>query len=446
MEVAAWRAITSSYVHIALLAALLIVALLGGLLPQASSGLAVGSLRYQEWRGQLRPPWDASVDTLEALGLLRVFQSRPFYLLMALVAVVSGLRLASLWIPSWVSAPPPGASARDFVLPGDEAGAWEVLTRALRAVGLDVVRQVRHETTRYAAARRGGMARWGAGLLYLGVLALFLGAALEGRFGWVGPRLDLTLGETRPLGGESGLAVRLEQVALLPLAEGAWRRFDSYLSLLRGANVEGRLVLSLNRRATYRGLALYQLGFGPAVRLSAQQDAGQPLKIQPTVGETSAQRVLRLRFSGRQQEQALALPEADRVVRLVYYPSLPARGLSTRTLHVQILRGSSGELEAEQFLTENGQVKAGDVQVNIAFEYSVALRAEREPGLPLAALGGALIWLGLLGHLLWPGREVWAIIRPEAQGFACRLIVSRNDASAPWFAALAAKLSGEAHG
>ena len=453
IEVAAWRAITSPQVSMALLAALLIISLLGGLLPQAAPDVQPGSPRYQEWRGQMRPPWNAAADTLEALGLFRVFQSRLFYLFMAVIAVVAVLRLASLWIPSWAPAPPRETSTRDFTLLCGEAGAWEEISLTLRDMGLGVVRQISLDGARYTAARRVGVARSMPGLLYLGVLALLLAAVIEWRFGWVGSSLDLALGETRPLGVESGLAARLEQIDLLPLADGSLQRFDSHVSLIRGAHVESRVVLGLNRRATYQGFSLYQVGLGPAVRISARGASGQPLALQRTVGDTSAQGVLRLRLSGRQQEQLLTIPRADMVVRLVYYPSLPARGspmtLGTkppsRALHVQLLRGSTGKLLAERFLEQAGEVSSADVSVDISFEYSVTIRPEREPGLPLAAIGGLLILAGIVCQVIWPPREAWLIVRPEDQGCHCRLIASRADADAPWLTALVAALSGGAH-
>lgn len=445
-EGVAWGAITSSYADTGLLAALLIVTLIGGLVPQAEPDLQIGSLRYQEWRGQLQPLWRASGDTLERLGLFRAFHSRLFYLLIALVAVVATLRLASLWIPSWVPMPPLGANVQRFVLADNEANVWTKLAFALREARLTIKYQGHHEGTHYAVAQRAGPARWMPGLLYLGVLALLVASAVERRFGWVGPRLDLVLGETRLYDRENGLAVRLEQIDLLPLPNGVWRRFDSHLSLIRGANVERELVLGLSQRAMYQDLAFYQLGFGPAVRLSAQKASGESLGIAQTVGDRSVQRVVRLRLLGRQQEQSLAIPEADRVARLVHYPSFPAHGSSGRALHVQLLKGSTGEVEAEQFLSQNGRIEARDIRLDVAFEYFVTLRAEREPGLPLAALGGTLVLLGLVGHFLWPPYYVWLIVHPEAQRCLIQLIAPSNEMDAPWSRALAARLTEEIDG
>lgn len=446
IEVATWRAINSAYMHMALLATLLIFVLLGGLLPQVTPDIAPSSRYYQEWRGQLRAPWGAAADVLERLGLFQIFQSWPFHFTMAIVAIVAILRLLSLWIPPWVPPPPYKVSVRHVILPYDEAGKETTILIALKSVGLRVVRQLSYAGFKYAAAQRVGLARYAPGLVYLGILTLLLASLIESRFGWAGPRLDLALGETCPLGNESGLAVRLEQIDLLPWPDGTWRRFDSHLSLIQNAGVVRQFVLGLNRRATYQGLSVYQLGFGPAVRVSAQKEPGQSLKIQQMVGKMPAQHALRLRFSGRQQEQSLTIPDADLIVRLVYYPSFPPASSSERMLHVQLLRGSTGEIEAEQFLAENGQMRAGDVKVNIAFEYSVTLRAEREPGLPLAAFGGGLVLLGLVGHFLWPPRELWIIIYPEAQRCVGQLIVSQHEANSPWFRTLTAHLAGETHG
>jgi hypothetical protein len=441
----AWRLATSPRSMMVLLVVLLGITLLGGILPQVNPATRQDAAQYAQWLSQMRLRWSGTLSLFDSLGLLNIFSGRFFHLVLAILLSALFLQVLIMAKPAWGPPPSRHASVRVLSLPSDVQRSWERLAHALAAVGQRLVQGADGEQVRYGVAVRAGVYHWLPSLLYVGLALLFAASWVQWRYGWIGPSQELMLGEIRPLDRTTGLAVRLEQVEIVPRRDGTLARLGSRVSLLKGTEVQGDVALGPGKRAIFADLALYQLGFGPSIRISARDAEGQRLDVQRMVGDTALQRSLRMRFEGRQQEQLLAIPKADVLVYLVHYPALPAQGIPSRALQVQLRRGGDGQLLAEQFLAEGGQVQANGVSVDIAFEYYILARAAREPGLPLAGIGGALIFLGMASFLPWPSRTVWVAVRQDGEGSACQLVVPRIDAEAPWFRALNVMLTEESY-
>jgi hypothetical protein len=439
-----WRGLTSDALLAGRLALWGVWALLGGILPQASG--AGDALQAEATLGRGNALWGDVAKVLQPLSLFAMFNSRFFRVLRALVAAVALARLLALWVLPWAPPLPRRVQAVPLHLPADGRQAWARVRWALALAGQRVARRMTCEGTEYVLARRVGKGRWLAGLTYVGVLLLLLAGVVRARYGWQGPRLELAAGETQLLHRAKGLAVRLEELRIVPRPDGTLARLDSQLSLLQGATALRALNLGLGRSARYEGLALYQVGYGPAVRVRAQTAQGEVLALQRLVGDPAPGPALRVRFSGSQQEQLLAIPKADLVLRLVYYPTLPAQGLQRPTLHAQLLRGSDNQLVAEAFLSSGGQLSTPAAQVELQVEYFIILRAEREPELPVAAAGGALLLLGLVGWWSWSPREVWLALRSGPEGTVGQLILPAGHAQEPWATCLQHFLAEDADG
>ena len=417
---AAMRLVLSPRLALALLATLLVFALLGGVLPRA---VPEGISRMESSR---RPPlsWTSP----------EVFGSRPFRILLAIVAATAFLRALQILVPSWNSSPPTwGLISHEVRLPYDVGDAWAKVSQAFSTVGQDLIGPIESRGVRYFCVRQIGIKRWFPGVFYVGVLVFLFASVVRWRCGWVGPRIDLALGETRPLGGRAGLEARLDQVEIVPRKDGTIDKFNSRIALLREGEEKATLALRLDSRAVYAGVSIYQLGFGPAVRLSARGADGEALWLHRMLGDTTRARTLRVRFTDEQQERLLAAPDVGLIIRLVQYPSLPAQGIQGRALHVQILRGRDGQVLDERLLTETGHITANGVTVDAAFEYYAVLRAESEPELLVALTGGSLMLLGIAALVAWPPRGIWVAMRQEEGGTYCRLSLPRRDGEADWF-------------
>lgn len=413
------------------LALLLVAALVGGLLPQMEADAVAGSPAQARWLDAAHMRWGAWADRFAAWGLAKLYAGRAFHALLTLAAALAALWALRLWAHQW-AALPRRAAARSFTWPGDIEDAWRKLGAALLGAGLSITYWIDRDSVRYALAERRGWGRWLPGLFSVGVILLLAAAPLSERLSWVGPNLDLVVGESQPLDHDSGVTVRLEQIELYPRADGSLQRFNSQLSLSQQSQAAKTVMISPGRRASYDGLSLYQVGYGPAARISARDAQDRPLDLYDLTASASPGRLLRVRFGEQQQERLLRLGDRDLIIRLVHYSALPAQGIAGRALHAQLLRGRDGQLIAEQFLASDGAVVVAGVRVDISFEYFVTVRAEREPELPVAGLGAVLIIIGATALAVWPPRTAWIVLCQGVNGVSGQIGIARCETDAVW--------------
>lgn len=416
----AWRILASRRLTIAVLVVALAVSIIG--IVSSSSPSSVDRL------ASLRSP----TSRLAAVGL-------------GALAAVSLVRLLQAWVVGWGVAAPRDAVVRLHEVPWTVDEAWREVGSALAVAGLRLERGGNRGDARLGLARRSGLPGRLGGAFYLGLLLMIVASLVARWWGWAGEPVELALGETRVLGRNGELTARLEQIEIMPDADGAVRELASTLSLVDGDGAADSVRVDMGRRARAGDLALYQLGHGPAARVAARGDGDRALRLQSMVLDPEPRTVARVSFSGRQQEHLLAVPQANMVVRLVHYPSLAARGISGPVLHVRVDRGIDGRSLAEEFLTEGRQLIVDGVTLDIRFEYYVVMRAAHEPHLPIAALGAALVLLGVIGFAAWPERRAWVAVQArEGAATVCQLAVERRDASAGWLAGVEAVLGERA--
>jgi hypothetical protein len=427
-----WRALASRRLTIALLIVALAVSATGVI---ASSRMPDGvpAPSYHGVAPAALASWPEPASTASRLAGVGL----------GALAALSLVRLLQSWVPGWAAPPPEGAELRLHQVPWTVDEAWEEADAAVSAAGLRLERLCEDGDVRMGVARRSGLRGRLGGASYLGVL-LLLAASLVARWSsWAGEPIELALGETHAFGQRGELQARLEEITIIPGVDGGVARLTSTLGLAGAADSELRI--DTLRRASVGGLALYQLGYGPAVRVAAFDGAGQPLRLQAMATDPEPRTVARFRFSGRQQEHLLAVPEANMVVRMVHYPSLEARGIAGPVLQVRVERGIDGLPLADEFLTEGRRLAIGGVTLDIGLEYYVVVRAAREPHLAVAALGAALVVLGVLGRGIWPERRVWVAVQArESVGTLCQLVVEPYAAFAEWLAGVEAVLTERA--
>jgi hypothetical protein len=360
-----WRVANSPQVVLVMLALLLVMAVLGGLSTQTGSG-ASGEMGWlgQAVQGEMAQ-W-ATSEVLGSFGLQVILRSWPFRVFVGVAVAIIVLRMLGLWVSPWPTKAVELVPSLNVVLPLDEGATWKRVSCVFGMIGQGETRRIEIDDSQYALYKRVGKRCWLGGMFYFGLLVLMLASLIRTHYGWDGSPVDLALGESRVLDPRSGLTVRLEQVALLPRADGTLQRFDSRIAIVEEDRVEKELDVGFGRWAVYGGATIYQLGFGPAVRLSVSQDDGTALNLQQMLSEAEPRHVLRVRFSERQQEQLVAVPEAGLIVRLTQYPN--ASREEARTLHVEALRGQDGGLIAEQFLTDAGTITTNGIVVHVAPE------------------------------------------------------------------------------
>jgi hypothetical protein len=453
-----WRGFTSPYTLLAVTLVAFLGALLNGLWFHGATGESAGEIAAMARPGSLLAQTGWLANLYASWRWSNILDSWLGRVLLAMVTLVVLWQLLHAWFPAWATPPARLTSTHWLTFPYSATEAFRRLEQAFALGGrrLIRVRGARGRLVRsapnesqpsviLAVAERAGLARWVSGLFYLGVLLLVLSVLISHRWSWSSPRLDLALGETRPLGQGDSLALRLEKIEIFPGSGQGAPAIRSTLYLLQGARIEDEIILRQGRPQDYQGLRIYQVGLGPAARVTAKNASGEALAIQSLFGDTALQRSIRVRLSGQQQEQQLALPDADMVLRMVQYSSLPQQGYGGSVLHVQLLRGTDGQLLEEKFLTESGSLSSGGVSADIALEYFISVRAQREPELPLLVTAGALMVVGVVGLMLWPPQRAWLMVEEYPQGSVCQMVVARRDAESPWFTCARSLLAEAAH-
>ncbi len=328
-------------------------------------------------------------------------------LFLAFVGSVCAARLIETLVPAR-SLPPLGRSKRDrIVWSNSNVDVVSRIAERLSAQGLRVDCPGNEGSARRLVAWRDGMGRWLRGLLYAGVLLLLAGSVVQQRLGYVGEPVDLLLGVPTSLGPEGSLQVTLRQIEVLGDGEGGVVIHRSEIVAQRDGEGDEQAWLYPGRAASVGGLSLYQVRSGPAMRVTAYDGQGRALNLQDPGTNVQGPGTLHIGFSGTQQERIVHVPGARLIVSLVYYPSLPAEGIDSPVVHVQVQSATDGRMLTDRFYTENGEVVADGVRLGFVFEYSVGVRPEREPELPLYALGAVAVVLGVLAHALWPESRVW---------------------------------------
>jgi len=441
----AWAALTSPWATIALLALLALFTILGGLIPQNEVAGATVSPEQAAWLARLNARAPALAASVESTGLLGLFSTLAFRLLLALAAGWAVVQGAAM-LDARATRAPKHTAEWTGIYHGGGNEAWQSLGAALTLNGLQRSRPSCVGPVMVARVRRRGLARSLPLLCYGAVLALIVAAAVAARWGWQSPTTTLLLGEEQQLDDGRDIGMRLDEVRLIPEREASELRVESAVTL-RSARTGAEVVtLGAGRNARHGGLTFYQVGDGPSILLRAMDAQDEQLDISNMVASEKTGRALRLAFEGSQQEYQLLIREAGVVLQLVHYAE---QGEPERALQVQASRWADGSVLAERVFDADGELLVADLpdvgalRVQVSFERYVTVCAELEPEVPLAAAGALLGLLGLTGVLLWSPRSAWITLREEAGACRCRIDVAAADGLCEWRARLLSALERE---
>ncbi len=360
----AWRFAISRGLLAALLlgvAACLIITLW---LPQAPSA---DPIAYARWLSQAQARFGNATSTMRALGLFAITRSVVFRLLLALVADCLILRLVEggdRLLRSREMAEPAGKwrALEDVHLPGVMA---ELQRRGYRTLGDAELFQ----------ADRWLWAELSPLLAYSGGLLLLIGLLLARLWGW---QLD-------------GLTIQSGEQVVLP-GTGKWITLDS----------------STRRVMHSPGIVVSGEESGPGMWVSAVDSAGRSLGLQRTAEAEPVPQVA-VALTG---DQYLAIPEAQRIIRLAPQPSGAMDALTP--VLVQVYRSPPGRLETESVVEGGGRLMADGLRLEFIDAPYVRLAAVFNPGRWPAIAGLVLLVVGVLGAIVWPSRRFW--LREDGEG------------------------------
>jgi len=453
-----WRVVASPYTTMLLLLSLAAVAACGIILPQRPAEALADPLAESLWTTSLRERYPGTADGLLRFGLVGVYRSAWLRGLLGFLALNLLLGMVE-WIcpPRWLPAglasmegavrsllptqgeqtPATPEGNHSASLPGAAGDAMRRACQILRTQGFRIRGNSQNDTV---YAQRFALFPV---LVYVGALLVLGGAALGERTAWWEEGFILAPGQVRPLGHNTGLAVRAETDG------GAQTR----LTFFRGNREVGRKVLQAHAPSLYDHLLFYATASEPALRVRAEDVAGRGVSLQtPETGatqfaevalrfreeEASSQYIVVLNLTpggptGRQYQQKgneryVLVPSRDLTLRLRYAAG-GSESDPAPTFQVEAFRGGETVPFYRQYFTGDNSLQIdGDLYTFEPQHYSV-VRFGQDYGLILVFGGVVLLLVGILSSTGRPPQRLWLLSQSVHREVELYLIVLPHTAA-----------------
>jgi len=283
-----WRLLIRLDTVAILIAAVLLITILGSCFPQAAADIGQSA----RWETAIRTRYGVLANLLSAIGAFRWFRSPLFMIPLALLTVATFVCTLDRWRRIWRRAFQRPVSCPDWIF--DSASHTACLTVSHAASPVHIVKekleqrgfQVRSETagdTIYLRGDRNRLAPLATLLNHVGVLLLLLGAVISSVHGW---REELTIGPdaTSTLGRAGDLTLRNEGFAIARHPDSSAASYDAQIAIVSSGRAVTRCTVRVNEPLIYDNIGFYLQGFqqtanGYSVTLLAVYDPGYSVVV-----------------------------------------------------------------------------------------------------------------------------------------------------------------------
>ncbi len=446
---ALWRILASRRLTVAVVLLLALLISLSLVFPQLSPAVRSDPMAYGRWLAALRQRYGGTADIVRQLGLTDLRGSWLSRLLLAVIALELVTVVAEQlgdWIrtrrdDAWWEAEPP---RQIRPLPA-EVPECELLPALGALVQEEALELSLSEGSLPAVLRRRASrkALWRivphlAALLFLG------GLLVNERWGWREEDISLGPGQAYSLAHGDEIVVVNEQMTIQSGHDGTLQGWQTVLLLQRDGQTVGKGIVAPTQPLRYGWLLFTQPALGPAIRLTAQDEQGQPLLVQTLSGADALEQASVLRFRDPGEEGYFALPARNLTFRLTYYEQLPQQGKSGPVFHVQAYRGGQMMPIWEAFLDESATWTLDRMTLTMGRTYYALLTIDFAPGRPLELLGILGVLTGVIA-LLWQAPRAAVVSFAMCNGRLQSLLYylgTMPDANAEeWFVRLCTRLA-----
>lgn len=383
------------------------------LLPQMPGAALEDQAELARWLAAVRARLGPATETLLNLGLLAIRQAAWFRLLLAGATFSLLIRLYGYMEALQQGREPPGAQVPDSFF-GDPyphhserstlppTQVIQALATRLRQRGYRV-RTEAGGAAHYLVADR-PLAPLGPLLAHLGLALVLLGAAWNAVAGWEQAELPLPPGEVVTAGRGPSIELRLEGVSPQGQAQ---------VTLLASGEPVAQSRLEADTTWWIGGLGVRLSRQAPAVQFSASDAQGTAVMFLAAPGATPVPSLTLLVTPDRPEVSAFVPAQAL---------ALQAEGRGASIVRLRALRGTAGELIAEEEISGQKTVTIEGVryQVNVTPYVTVALLYL--PGRLVVIGGGLLTALGVLGWGLYRPRRVRVLAALEGGTTLIKLV------------------------
>jgi hypothetical protein len=332
----AYRMLASTRLALWLLAGLGMMMLVGTLLPQLS--VQMDESTQAVWLAHAKHKYGSLFVPFRSLGLFGMFRSPAFLALVAALLVNTAL----------------------------------CTTNRLRSLG------------RMIGQRRIGAL--GTLITHLAVITLLLSLAISSGYSFQENGVALAAGQTHPLGPNTELLVRSDDVHLRRDESGYPVEYAARVTVLQGER-EGRSgLVKLNAPLRAFGFGIWLLSYHPGVRVQVLDEDGSPLILENTDGERSSGQATCNLSTG---PGLLRVPEMGFAVHIS-----AADGRADAAFHLQVQPSDAASPLVAETVESGLEVRAGDLRITLYPAPYAVYRLKRDPGAVPALLSALALAMG----------------------------------------------------
>jgi hypothetical protein len=415
-----WRSLASPQTLMVLLGLLALVLALSTLIPQIPLQAVDDP---QAWLAVQPGVFGRGNGLIRALGLFDIYHSLWFHLLLAVTGLalfvwfVQSLELAwqaarrKDWEPAafafWGSNPPQVQVSSSLERDDTLARLRDVLVReGYRWSNVSGLQE-----PNLVAGRREWLL-WARPLLFASLLVALACLVVVRTWGWQNEDWQPSPGESQAIGHGIPYVLHLDRFVWQQDQSGQWCDYYSEMSWLKDDATVRQDVAGVGQPARLQGIAVRQIGFAPAVKLSGQDQVDHPLVFQTGDGELAAPGELEVSFATPETQQLVLIAGHDLFLSLSF-TSHDANGLPA--LYVAVVGNGGSEQRPVAVLHESGSVTLGDLHVKVDLEYRPILRVDYRPGMGLMTASAVAALLAVLVGWIASPLLIWIAVGPDAE-------------------------------
>ncbi len=272
---------------------------------------------------------------------------------------------------------------------------------------------------------------------HLALIMILAGGIVGAAWGFRDNDFIIPEGSVRDLGHGTGLSVRLDDFSEVYRDDGTPLVYRSDVTIMRNGEVVNAGSMTVNNPLTFGDVVFYQSGFGQAVALRIENEAGQIL-----FDDALPLGPFQSKLNPDAPAARIDLAPAGVAMSVVAPDENPANAPELDTLHlrpgemffmIRPLGTDSPIAEPVGATVSQGEsIQLGDLSLSFVRErrFSV-LQVARNPGIPLFIAASVLLVGGLAVTFYFPHRRVRGIVSATPGGSEAHLApVARRDWSA----------------
>ena len=414
-----WRSLASPQTLMVLLGLVALALALSTLIPQIPPQAVDDP---QAWLAVQPGVFGRGNDLIRVLGLFDIYDALWFHLLLALTGLVLFVWFVQSLELAWQTVRPQGWEPAAFVFWGGNPRQVQVsssldrddtLARLHAFLLRDGYRCVNVSGLQdpNLVARRREWLLWARPLFFGSFLVALAGLAIVRNWGWQNEDWQPYPGESQAIGHGLPYVLHLDRFVWQQDQGGQLCDYYSEISWLKDDATVRQDVAGVGQPARLQGIAVRQIGFAPAVRLSGQDQADRPLVFQTGGGELAAPGEFEVAFTTPETQQLVLIAGHDLLLSLSFTPC-DAEGRPA--LYVAVVDNGGSEQRPVAILHESGSVIVGALYVTVDLAYRPVLRADYRPGMALVVVSAVLAVIALLVGWIGGSQLIWIAVGPGA--------------------------------